>query len=779
MGSPARTPDGQVSENNSSFDVSRRRFLAASAGASVAAVAPATSSVAADSDDTITIVHDTHFHGRFRDTDANDKNIQRYYTVVEELLDDYDNAAFVGIGDDFGPSALGMEYEGAHMVEALNEMDLTVNGVGNHEYDYGPERAAELLEDSEFPWVVANLLTEDDEPVPGTERWVTEEVGDYTVGFFGLVSENFRNIVAEVPEDWQILGNVEAAEEAVSALEDDGADVIVCAAHISTGAHHRVAENVDGLDAIVGSHSGVVLEEPEEIEGTINSEFGDEFDHIGVISLDEDGDLVDWERIDLLAEGMDPAPEVDEYDEISVRYVEDIEKHEGLDELYEEYQVALDERLEQPFFHSSTPINWSFDNYAVETGGGNLIGDAIRSIEEIVEPDVDIGVTNAGGIRAATTYGPGLIPGAAVMETLPFPNEILVIEVKGDDLVNYLDDVQRPHPDDTFGTQPAIQISGVSFEWWGHDGESRIENVFVGGEPVDPDETYVMAGPDFELNRNEYLDTEDGLIADTGQILGPFVLNTLEEWESVGPTRENRMLRFDEEVDPGDFEVNTDSIDISFDVPPGADEILTDSIRAVIRTGDDLEAEEASVDGGVVTASFDHDSLIALVDGVDDPVLRLFGSYEADQDWWDYDFDIPTSDGYDYLKVKAPVEGKEIKELPTLPERIEALRQERDELQSELDDLKDDLDEKDGVIDSQQSTIDDKDDEINSLEDQIESLNEDIDELETALDEAQADDGDDEDDGLPGFGALAALAGAAGGAYAYSRFGNTDGESAD
>ncbi len=740
-------PDRNSEHESQAVDRSRRRFLGATAAGSLAAMVPASAGVvASDGDDTITIVHDTHFHGRFRDAEQDDLNIARYYTVVQDVLEDAENALFLGNGDDIAPSLLGLEYEGKHMIEALNYMDIDAVGVGNHEYDFGPDVAEARFEESEFPWVVANLLTDEDEPVPGTERWTTLEVGDLTVGVFGLVSENFKRLT-DYPEEWQVLGYVEGSQEAVDALrEEEGADVVVCASHVSSGVHFTIASEVEGLDAIVGSHSGVVFDEPQVEDGTIISEFGDEFDHVGSITIDSDGDLVDWQRTDLLPDGWDPNEEEEEYDEITSQYVSDIEADDGLMELYEEWQIPLDEELDQPFFTSETDLNGSFDNYAIETGFGNLITDAMLEIGEEAGVEIDIAAQNGGGIRGGE-YEAGEIPGSAVMETLPFPNLIDVLEVTGQELIDFLGDQQRAHPSDQFGTQPAIQVSGISYEWWGHtddstitddweqydafgDGISAVKNVFVNGEPVDPDETYVMATNDY-FRENEFGIDDDDLEFQSNATMGAFVLDVLEEWGEVAPEREHRMIRVDEDVGDASVEDAGDEVHLSFAFPESGTEVLEDSFRAVIRTGDELEATGVDANDDTVTVSFDADALEELASSVDEPVLRVFGGYESDDDFWDYDFDIPTSDGYDHLKLRSGVDDAAV---------LEALSDEGDDDDDDHDDADDDADDH----------ADDADDGV-------------------------ADDTDVAgDDGSPGFGPLAALAGAGGGAYLYSRVKSDD-----
>ncbi|WP_049928739.1 bifunctional metallophosphatase/5'-nucleotidase [Halopiger goleimassiliensis] len=717
---------GDQSETNDvetdDYSASRRRFLAGTAGLSAAAVLPASaSSVAASDGETVTLVHDTHFHGRFRDAEADELNLARYYTVVEDVLADAENGLFVGNGDDLAPSLLGLEYEGEHMIEAMNYMDLDVVGVGNHEYDFGADVATERFEESEFPWVVANLLDDEGEAVPGTERWTTLEAGDLTVGVFGLVSENFHSLT-DYPEEWEVLGYVEASQEAVDALREAGADVVVLASHVESGVHYRLAEAVDGLDAIVGSHSGITFDEPELVDGTIISEFGDEFDHVGAITLDADGQLVDWQRTDLLLPDWDPLPAVEEYDAISARYTDAIEEDEFLADLTEEWTAELEERLGQPAFESEVELDATYDNYAIETNWGNLMTDAMRTVGDV---EVDIAANNAGGIRSDSTYGPGEITGADVMNVLPFPNEIEVVELTGEEVVAYLEEEIRPLPDEQYGAQPAIQVSGVSYEWTGHEGESRVENVFVGGEPIDPDETYRFAHNDYTIGNSEVL-SEAEVVLRSGQFQGPYVLDVLAERDVVAPERENRMIRVDERVGDATVSQDGDEITLTVPVPDGAEGIVDDSFRAVIRTGDDVAADSATVDDDEIAVTFDADALEELAD-VDDPVLRLFGGYEPDQEYWPYEFDVPTSSGYDYFKLRADVDASAV------------------------------LDES-GSGETESETEGD-DDGTTETESETESTDEEPDET----------DADDGDDGIPGFGPFAALAGGAGGTYLYAR----------
>ena len=641
--------------------LSRRGLLTAVAGG--VTVGSFGSLPVAGREGTVTVLHDTHFHGRFEAAGEPSKDIVAYDAIVSEFRAAHDGTVFLGNGDDLAPSVLGLEYEGEHMVEALNEMGVDAVGVGNHEFDFGAETATDRFADSEFPWVAANLLTPDGDPVPGAERWTTVEAGDHTVGVFGLGSEGFENIT-DYPDDWQVLDVVEAAREAVNALRGAGADLVVLASHVSSGTHERLANDIEGLDAIVGSHSDVLYETPREVSGTVVAEFGDEFDHLGRLTLDaETGDLREWERVNFydgeaLEDGEDPPG--DRRAEHTAVDVSGVEGDDELRALVDGYLAELEERLGEPVVESEVPLDATFDNYARETAFGNLLTDLMREVGDL-EAGVDVAVQNAGGIRSDTVYGPGEVTGRDVMNILPFPNEIEVYEVSGADLAAYLEESVRPMPGD-FGAQPAIQVSGLSYEWRGHFGESEVFNVLVDGEPLDPDDEYLVATNDFVAGRSVLGDGE--LVLASGQFQGPYIKERLEEeFDTVAPEREHRIVRVDERVDQQGFDLTDETATVTLEEPAGSDGVAPETFRAITPEGEAVAANgaaETEADGeAAVEVTFDREPLLSAAGGDTEPRLRLLGGFEPDEEHYGYDLEeseLPVSSGYDRFQLRAELD---------------------------------------------------------------------------------------------------------------------------
>ena len=68
-------------------------------------------------------------------------------------------------GDLISPSVLSGITEGAQMIELYNLLDTDVAVLGNHEFDFGPEIAAQRVRESS--WLGTNVLGRDGKPAVG------------------------------------------------------------------------------------------------------------------------------------------------------------------------------------------------------------------------------------------------------------------------------------------------------------------------------------------------------------------------------------------------------------------------------------------------------------------------------------------------------------------------------------------------------------------------------------------------------------------------------------
>ncbi len=110
---------------------------------------------------------------------------------------------------------------------------------------------------------------------------------------------------------------------------------------------------------------------------------------------------------------------------------------------------------------------------------GRLLSDAIR-----LETGADVGLLNRGGIRAAIPRGP--ITPRIVYTAIPFEEDLYLLELTGAELLEILETGMQ-------GRRRDMEISGFTCRrnQLSPDGE-KIEEPMVNGEPLDPEEVYVL-----------------------------------------------------------------------------------------------------------------------------------------------------------------------------------------------------------------------------------------------------------------------------------------------
>ena len=708
-------------------------------GTAAAAVAASAFSLpaAANEEDTFTIVHDLHSHSDIGNPE--EPNIARYQTLVQEQLAGREDVLFMGSGDELGSSLISFFTGGDHKVEFMNDMNLTGVGIGNHDFDYGLDVALENFDNSEFPWITSNLKTPDGEQLPNTEEYIIEEVGDTRIGVFNVVLRGFHSIT-DYPDDYIQEDPIDVAEEMTTMLrEEQDCDVVICASHVRHENHYEMAEEVDGLDAIFGSHSHVTFDEADEHHGTTISEIGYAYHHLGVMTLNSSGDLVEWQRIDLVDEEGDPV---------------DIEPDPDFKERIETLNAEIDDEVSQVVGETALELSASGAvNYAEESTMGNLITNAMMDFYE----EADVAFQNAGGIRTNDTYGPGELTLEDILEINPFDNEIILFEATGADIRSALGATGVVEGDDAdsriehlgneapFGAQQGQQVAGIQYEWSGHDGP-EVHNVFIDGDPLDEEETYTVATTDFIKDIASGYEafheiSDDEVIAESGTEYGPAVGEYISDQGVVEPALENRIIRVDEIVGEAlDVVEEGEEIVVTTPHPGEAAEAITDDFRLIARTGDELEASEVIDHEDELEVRFDADGFHSLA-ALDDPHLRVFGGFDPNDDYYDYEDEdgqqreLPVSAAYDAFKLRSTVEQADV----------------------------------DALVADGEDDEDDEDDDEPTDEDESDDDHADDDDDAPETDTDDAGDQDDLDDGSPGFGPLAALAGAGGAAYLYSQ----------
>ncbi|MEZ3165482.1 bifunctional UDP-sugar hydrolase/5'-nucleotidase [Halorubrum sp. RMP-47] len=555
---------------------------------------------------------------------AEDKDFSRLVTLIEEQRAAADGpVVVVGGGDQVGPHALSPISQWRAPVEVLNEVEPDADVIGNHEFDYGLDAISDVTAHSEFPWLATNLV--DDETggaFDGTESTRIVERGGVRVGLIGLLDEGAtfgKTNIAFDEEGLTVEDYTETGPAEASRLKtEEDVDIVIALAHTGVPDAEVLAEadTDDAIDVIVVGDDEIVYP-PAETSGTIVTEAEARANYLGKLELTvgDDG-LTSWQG-DL------------------IEVTEDVEKDPTASQIINDYRAEVS--LDSPVVETETELDARFSsNYHRETGYGNLITDAMRE-----RVDADVAITNAGGIRSNAVYGPGEITGGDIFNTLPFPNTVVTLELTGEELIETLESqviTLESETGQSFGEEISQQTSGLRFEWVPHeDADELVRDVYVGGEPLDPDETYAVAVNSYIANGGSGYLIEDKVIEDTGELQATTVVKYLEERETIAPEPEGHMQRVDRDLPDASVTVDGNGkVVTQFDAPEDVDSVADETVAVWTPDGEHLDAEQVvfDEDDETLVVRVDDGDLAETVDDADDGdgvALDLYAEYESSE----------------------------------------------------------------------------------------------------------------------------------------------------
>ncbi len=321
--------------------MSRRSFLATTAGASVIALHPFSARAAAGQAHLrIMETTDLHVHvwpyDYYSDKAIDTVGLARTAAHIADIRAEATNALLLDNGDflqgnpmgDYIAYERGMKDGDMHpVITAMNSVGFDASTLGNHEFNYGLDFLMKSLAGAAFPVVSANVVKDQGadptkdvtllKPYIILDRELTDGAGEkhaIRVGLIGFVPPQIMNWDRKHLEGSVTTRDiVQTARAYVPQMREEGADIIIALSHSGIGSANEtdLMENatvplagVDGIDALLTGHSHLVF--PSEtyadyaavdaekglIHGKPATMGGFWGSHLGVIDLmlEKDGD---------------------------------------------------------------------------------------------------------------------------------------------------------------------------------------------------------------------------------------------------------------------------------------------------------------------------------------------------------------------------------------------------------------------------------------------------------------------------------------------------------
>jgi uncharacterized repeat protein (TIGR01451 family) len=449
----------------------------------------------------ITILHTNDFHGNL-ESDYRGRGGSAYMAgVIDDVraAEGEGDVLLIDAGDAFfGAPPISQLLMGESAIDVYNMLGYDVAAFGNHEFDKGQDVLQDRVEQSDFPWIGANIVLDGTawEHPDWVEPYVILEAGGVDVGFIGLDTDETPLVTLKGTTDGLEFKDL---TQAVLHYYDEvmaQSDALVVLAHMGTedsgafkGLETVAQELIDAgkpVDLMIGGHQHEYLDEPMYVGDT------------AIIVAYQYGRVLG--RADVFVDPATKSLTIADYEYITIN-------NELTPDAAVETRVAYWADQVAPFVEQVvgyTSVDLVRD-YNAESNMGNLVADSMlwkadEYDDGVVNGSVDIAFTNPGGLRAdieipdgATT--PYTVTWGDTFNVLPFGNTLFLMDLTGEQVQTLLDQSASLYK----GIMPT---AGATWSWY-NDCECDAPtdwgayNVMVGGAPLDTAATYRVVTNNF------------------------------------------------------------------------------------------------------------------------------------------------------------------------------------------------------------------------------------------------------------------------------------------
>jgi 5'-nucleotidase len=280
-------------------------------------------SASGQSEKRITILHtnDLHSHlegiapeSAYTPLSVNDDKtiggFARIASIIKTVKDRNTGITLVVDDGDFlmGTLFQSLEVNTGFQLRLMKKMGYDAVCLGNHEFDYGPEKLASIVASAAGqgeipPLLLSNAVFSEKDPADNSLESLFEKntIGTKLILTRDGLKFGFFSLMGKVADDNAALAppvtfskQIRLARKMVRELENEKCDIIICLSHSGVEADGKggwkgedvdLAEKVRGIDIIISGHTHTRLDKPIVVNGIPIVQAGEYGQNVGELSL--------------------------------------------------------------------------------------------------------------------------------------------------------------------------------------------------------------------------------------------------------------------------------------------------------------------------------------------------------------------------------------------------------------------------------------------------------------------------------------------------------------
>ncbi|CAO3651839.1 unnamed protein product [Cunninghamella blakesleeana] len=441
-----------------------------------------------------------HFNNVYHVSPTKDEPVggaSRFATAIQDVSKELDHPLLLFSGDAFNPCLESSITRGIHITKVLNQLNIDVACVGNHDFDFGVPQLRKLINNTNFPWLFSNVLYADGSSPDPIKQWhvINDHHSGLNIGVIGLVEKDWIQTIPSFPPDLIYHDFIEVANQLSNMLRDPNGpykvDLVIALTHMRVPNDIKLAQSCqDTIDLVLGGHDHFVyMSKSIDIIG----EHWSREENLKDVGFDPEGTIQDTSRIRVVKSGTDFREfgvlrlNIDT-DDNGKKFIQsmtaerkvvtsDIKVDEEMEKVVSEVASLVSSKMDRAVGYTTVPLEGrSMKVRLQETNLGNLMADLMLAYYSSLDPPVEIALGCGGTVRNDSVFDVGPITLGNIMTAFPFQDPVVVLRLTGQQIWDAVENGLSKFPAQE-GRFP--QVAGIKVNWYANrpPGE-RLESIW-------------------------------------------------------------------------------------------------------------------------------------------------------------------------------------------------------------------------------------------------------------------------------------------------------------